>query len=362
MMPVLSIWGVSPAGAVSLIAANVPYASLQWTRRVSSCGEFCAELACASPVPWPGRYLVTLEGHDEVGVVEKLDGSEGSDGEPAKLSGRFAECLWDRYRFGAGGASVAGANWRQAVTAGLAAWHMGDIPRLAMGEGTQPGSGGGYVLAGDAGKSGMETIYGCASGNGAYPLVTLGESGLVARIVTGLDRTRGQAKNPICLFSLMQASASKVSYCGDWSPACSELVAHAEKDNGDAGKTVVDRTVPVPGFDAATMWRARAYEDVGSLIGQDQTPTAANVDAAGALRAYDHQAAIATDAAVTGAGYREHWDLCDLCEVEMPSMGLAMTARIEEVREVYKPSGGTVEATVGTKRISRIARAMMGRR
>ena len=52
----------------------------------------------------------------------------------------------------------------------------------------------------------------------------------------------------------------------------------------------------------------------------------------------------------------------DLVEAELPSLSLVAKQRIEEVREIWKAEGHTVEATVGTKQLSRIARAMIGRR
>lgn len=283
MSDVLSIHRVSASGAVSLVAANVPYNNLQWTRRLSSCGEFSALLACAMPVEWPGRYLVTLSGHDEVGVVEK---ASGDTGEPATLAGRFAECLFDRYRFDAGGATARGANWRQAVTAALSAWHMPDLPGLVMGEGTEAQSGSSYELSGGAGDSAMETVYACAAANGSRPVVGYDRDAdpdaLSVRLVDGLDRTRAQRERPFWVFSLAMGTSDGVSYSGDWSCACSEVLAHADGSSGSG----VSRTVAVPGFDADSMWRARAYEDVSSLIGSGTAPTAALVDQGGALRAY----------------------------------------------------------------------------
>ena len=362
MSDVLSIHHVSAGGAISLVAANVPFNNLQWTRRLSSCGEFSALLACPLPVAWPGRYLVTLSGRDEVGVVERVDLETGS---LPTLAGRFAECLWDRFRLTRAGATARGANWRQAVTAALSAWHMGDVPPLSMGEGTQAQTGSSYALSGGAGDSAMETIYGCTAANGSRPVVGYDRdadpTNLSVRLVDGLDRTRSQRERPFWVFSLASGSSSGVSYSGDYSCACSEVDAYAEQGQ-DESLVAVERTVPVPGFDASSQWAARAYEDVGSLVGQDVTPTADLVDQGGALRAYDHMPALAVDATVSGEGYRESWDLGDLCEVEVPELGLVAQERVEEVREVVKPEGVTVEATLGTKQLSRVARAMISRR
>lgn len=362
--PIVSIHSVSPSGEVSLVSANVPFANLQWTRRFSSCGEFELQLSCPCPVPLPGRYLITRSDRDEVGVYEKDDSSEESGGDSCTLYGRFAECLWDRYKLGAGGESVRGANWRQAATAAMSSWHMGDLPAMSMGDGTASATGSSYVLSGDAGESAMDLIYSCASGNGARPALSYsrGSGGLTAQLVSGLDRTRGQSANPVCIFSLSLASALSVSRSGDYSVACSVVVAHAERDKGDDGTVSVTRQISVPGFDPETMWQQRAYEDVSSLIGSDVDPTAALVDTAGGLRAYDHLAELSMDCSTINEGYRSWWDLGDTVEVEMPSIGLVSTSRIEEVREVYKPDGVTVEATVGNRTISRIARALMGRR
>ena len=112
-LPILSIHRVSTSGEVSLVAANVPYTEITWTRRFSTCGEMSAQLACPLPVEWTGRYIATLSDHDEVAVLEKPEAAEDSDGASVVLYGRFAESFWDRYTLDAGGESARGANWRQ---------------------------------------------------------------------------------------------------------------------------------------------------------------------------------------------------------------------------------------------------------
>lgn len=363
--PIVSIHRVSASGAVELFAANVPYTSLLWTRRLAQPGEFSLALACPMPVEWPGRYLLTADGADEIGVVEKVDGTWDGTGGSVELSGRFAECLWSRYQLGPGGQTARGANWRQAVTAALSSWHMGDLPPLSMGAGTASPTGSSYALAGGEGDPASEVIYSCTDANGSRPVVgydrDADQTHLSVRLVDGVDRTRSQSERPWCVFALSLGSADAVAYSGDYSCSCSEVMAHAEKDV-DQQTVSVTQTVEVPGFDASTQWAARAYEDVGSLIDQDATPTAALVQQGGRLRAYDHQPALSVDCTVTEAGYREWWDLGDLVEVEVPELSLIASERIEEVRETYDEKGFRLEATVGTKQISKVARAMMGRR
>lgn len=363
--PIVSLHRVSASGAVELVAANVPYSSLLWTRRLTKPGEFTIALSCPMPAEWPGRYLVTADGADEVGVVEKVDGKWDGAGGSVELSGRFAECLWERYQIGPGGETSKGATWRQAVTAALSSWHMGDLPPLAMGDGTQGPSGSSYALSGGAGDAASEVIYSCTEANGSRPVIgydrDVDQARLSVCLVDGLDRTRAQSERPWCVFALSLGSADAVTYSGDYSCSCSEVMAHAEKDV-DQQTVSVTQTVAVPGFDPSTQWEARAYEDVGSLIDQDATPTAALVQQGGRMRAYDHQPALSVDCTVTEAGYREWWDLGDLVEVEVPELSLIASERIEEVRETYDEKGFRLEATVGTKQLSKVKRAMMGRR
>lgn len=360
-----SLHHVSASGAVELVAANVPYTSLLWTRRLSEPGEFSLKLACDSPVAWPGRYLVTVDGRDEVGVVEKVEGTWDGLDSNAEFSGRFGECLWDRYQLAAGGQTARGANWRQAVTAALRSWHMPDLPPLALGSGTQSSTGSSYRLSGEAGDTASEVIYDCTYANDARPLVGYDRGAdrkrLSVRIIDGVDRTRDQKANPWCVFSLQMGSAVDVGYSGDYSTSCSVVMAHAEKQNGE-DEIVVDRTVKVPGFDNSVQWQARAYEDVASLIDRDEDPTPALVDEAGALRARDHMPALSVDCTSTAAGYREWWDLGDLVDVEVPELMMTASANVEEVRETYDGRGFRLEVTVGTKQISRVQRAIMGRR
>ena len=363
---IVSIHHVAPGGAVSLVAANVPFTTLQWNRRLSSCGDFAVELACPMPVEWPGRYLVTVSDRDEAGIIEKVESIDGSD-RKCSVSGHFAESLWDRRRFGHSGATARGANWRQAVTAALSSWHMGDIPPLSLGDGTEVSTGSSYVLSGGAGDSAMETVYGCAYGNGSRPVVGYDRDAdpthLSVRLVDGLDRTLSQSERPWCVFATSLGTSTAVGYSGDYSTMCSVVDAYAEHGQ-DEDLVAVERSIAVPGFDQATMWRQQAYEDVGSLIGQDVVPTAALVDSAGGLRAYDHLASLAMDATVVGGGYRQWWDLGDLVELESESSMSVSTARIEEVHEVVKPDARlSVEVTVGNKQISRDARMLIiGRR
>ncbi len=350
----LSLHEVSKTGEVRLVAANIPYNNLQWTRRASKPGEFAALIPDGLPVPWPGRYLVTVEGQREVAVLEKVDAPDESDGVAVTLSGRFAEALWARWEAPAGGASSKGANWRQAVTAALSAWHMPDLPPLKFGKGTEAATGASYSLNAKAGDSAAEAIYRVCEGNGAYPVVSYDRAkapgSLGIEIATGLDRTRGQRERPVWVFSLGMGTAYGVGYSGDYSVACSEVSAYAEKDSA-----VTSATAPVPGFDASTQWMARAAEDVASLAGDN--PTAESVKSAGALRAYDHRPDVAIGAKVSDEGYGTDWDLGDMVEVEVPSVGLSGAERVEEVRIVCKDGGVTVEASLGTKHISKIARA-----
>lgn len=363
--PTLYVHHVSRDGGVSLVAANVPYSNLQWSRSASTCGSFEAQLACPLPFGWPGRYLVTVDGRDEVGVVEKVEATE--DGStPVTVSGRFAECLWDRYRMGVP-TSVSGATWRQALTAAMLSWHMGDLPPIDLGEGCEGPSGSSYAISGEGATSAMDLIYETARLNDSRPLLAYDWGGspgrMTAMIVAGRDLTRAQSELPWVVFSLSLGTALRTGYSGDYSTACSVVLASASDSSGDEGATIVE-TVAVGSFDADSMWEQRAYEDVGSLIdtSDGSSPTPGQVREAGRLRTYDHEAALSVDCSVAAAGYRDGWDLGDTCEVEVPSIGVVAVERIEGVREVHKPEGSTVEVTLGTKQISRVARALIGRR
>lgn len=361
---IMSIHHVAPDGSLGLVAANVPYANLQWRRSFSAPGSFSALLACPMPVEWPGRYVVTLDGRMEVGVVEKVDAEEGSEAGPPTISGRFAESWFARYRFGPGGEIERGANWRQAVTSAMRRWHLADLPPLVMGGGTEAPTGASYAIAGDVGKAAADAIYAACSANGAFPLVSYDRDAdpdrMEARLVEGLDRTRGQSERPIALFSLAMGDVSRIVYSGDYSCACSTVLAHAAPV--EDGRPDVIASVAVDGFDQKTQWMQVAVEDVWSLIGVGVEPTAGSVAEAGRLRSLDHMPALAIDCTVPPSGYGSLWDLGDVVEVEMPSMGLSAALRVEAVLETIKAGGSRLEVTVGTKRLSKMARAMMGRR
>lgn len=358
--PVLSIHAVGPDGSISLAAANVPYSSILWNRSRSAPGTFEADLLCDLPVPWPGRYLVTLTGRDECGVVEKVEAAD--DGAtPPKVSGRFAESLWDRYRLGHAGGTARGADWRQAVTAALSAWHMADLPPLSMGAGTEAATGSSASVSGEAGDSAADLIYQVCNDNSAHPLVSYDRASdrlrLAVSIVDERDLTREQRALPWKVFSLDVGSALSAEYSGDYSCACSVVEAFAAGTGEGAGDVV--QTVSVASFDAATQWQQRAYEDVSSLIDEDTEPTPALVADAGRLRTQDHEAALEVDCSVISAGYRTDWDLGDLCEVEVASIGLVAQERIEEVRETVDANGESIEVALGMKYLSRISRYMV---
>ena len=198
---ILSFHHVAPDGAIALAAANVPYTNLQWNRSYSAPGTFTAQLACALPVEWPGRYLVTLDGCDETGIVEKVEVSEeGAGGTSPVVSGRFAESLMSRYRLGRAGGAVRGADWRQAATAAMLEWVMGDAPALKAGQGCEEPTGSSYAIAGEAGDDAATLLYAALNAHGAYPLLTYDrdadDQAIEVRIVEGLDRTRGQSERP----------------------------------------------------------------------------------------------------------------------------------------------------------------------
>lgn len=356
--PILSFHRVSRDGAITVAAANVPYGSVQWHRSRSAPGTFSAVLLCQLPIEWPGRYLVTLGGRSEVGVVEKVESAD--DGKtPPTVSGRFAECLWDRYRLAPGGQSVRGANWRQAATAAISSWHMGDLPPVTLGAGTATPSGSSYAISGVAGDSAADHIYTVTNDNSAHPLVTYDRSvdreRLVATIVDEADRTRSQRVNPWKVFSLKVGSALSTDYYGDYSTACSTVMAHVDDTSGEGDGVTVN--VAVDSFDPETMWEQRVYENVGSLIESGVEPTPALVGDAGRLRTYDHEPSLQIDCTAIAADYRTGWDLGDLCEVEVVSIGLYAQERIEEVRESIGTGGESIEVVLGMKFLSRIARS-----
>jgi hypothetical protein len=357
MDAILSAYHVASDGSVELVAANLPYSNLQWNRSLSTCGTFSAQLVGSLPLSWPGRYLVVRSDRPEVGVLEKVEASEDDGGVTASMSGRFAECLLDRRAFGPDGGSVSGADWRQAVTQAFATWPMPDAPAISMGDGTAAKTGSSYAIRVDAGKTGMANVYSVASANGAYPTLSLDwEAGdLELSIVDGLDRTRSQSDRPVCVFSLDMATATSTSYSGDYSVSCSEVLAWAKAPSQDA--VAVTSEVAVPGFDAETMWQGVAAEDVSTLC--SDSPTATEAASAGRLRTYDHMPALSIEMDPMGSGYGSWWDLGDTCEADVPAAGVSCSARIEEVREVVKTDGATLEVSLGTKRISRAARTYM---
>ncbi len=363
--PYIEIFHVTPDGAISLVSAGEPYSNLQWTRSFSGCGSFAITLNCDLPFSWPGRYMLVISGRKEIGIVEKVSVSERSRQSTPVIEGRFFESFLDRWKFGPKGASLNGANWRQVVSRALTGWVTKDVPPLAAGEGIASSNGSSYSISGDAGDSPMEIVYSCTSGNGAYPLYTY-DRGTDAKnvyynIISGVNRLRSQSVNPWWVFSLDLASISSIEYVGDYSPACSQVLAYAYKEV-DEQEIAIERIVPVPGFDPNTMWTAQAFEDVTSLVGQDNTPTNTLVDDGGRLRAHNHQPAIAVDTVVSLTGYMNEWDLGDLCEVEIPALGIVAQERVEEVREIWKYDGHHLEATLGTKLLTRLERALQGRR
>lgn len=350
---IVSIYGVTSAGAVSLVTANVPFSNLQWNRSLSTCGDFSAQIVGEVPVTWPGRYLLVRSDRPEVGIVEKVEYAD----DVATMSGRFAESLLDRRRFGPSGGSVTGANWRQAATRAFQTWPMPDAPGIELGEGTQAPTGSSYAIRCDERTTAMEALYAVTSAQGAYPTLSLDwEAGaLELSIRTGEDRTRDQSDRPVMVFSLEMATAQSASYSGDYSVSMSSVLAYAKASS--EGAQPVTSEVPVPGFDPDTMWMAVASEDVSSLCSDD--PTASEAKAGGELRAYDHMPSLSVDVTVLGGGYGTNWDLADTCEVDVPEAGVSCSARIEEVREVIKKEGATLEVSLGSKVISKVSRAMM---
>lgn len=354
---VISIYHVDKDGVVTLEFANIPFTNLQWNRSLSTCGDFAIELVGNVPFQWPGRYLLTRTDRPEVGIVEKVEYQDDESSDNAKISGRFAESLLDRKQFGPDGGQVTGANWRQAVTKAFQTWLMPDAPTIVMGDGTQAISGSSYSIRCDERDTAMGALYAVTSAQDAFPALSLDwELGaLELSIQEGVNRTRNQSVNPVFVFSLEMATAQSVSYSGDYSVACSSVFSYASPSSQNA--SVVTSEVEVPGFDPETMWMSIASEDVSSLC--SDSPSASEVASGGRLRAYDHMPALSVDATVLGNGYGTTWDLGDTCEVDVPEAGVSSSARIEEIREVVKKEGATLEVSLGSKVISRISRAMM---
>lgn len=349
-MAVISIYHVTSDGGISLMVANLPYSNLQWTRKLSTCGSFSIQLVGDVPMPWPGRYLLVRSDRPEVGLVEKVEYSE-----TASMSGRFAECLLAYRSFGPSGASVSGPGWRGAVAAAFSSWPMPDAPEITLGDGTE-GTGSPYTIMADEKTAAMDAVYAVTAAQSSYPTLALDweHGALDLSIMNGVDRTRGQSERPVMVFSLEMATAQAASYSGDYSVSRSKVIAYAKGSGEDAQAVTVE--VAVPGFDPETMWQASATEDVSSLCSDE--PGANEAKDAGLLRAYDHMPALAVDVTVLGSGYGSTWNLADTCEADVPEAGVSCSARIEEVREVVKREGATLEVLLGSKVISRISRAL----
>lgn len=353
---VLSIYKVSSAGDISLFIANLPFSNLQWTRKLSTCGNFSVQLVGDLPVPWPGRYLLSRSDRPEVGVIEKVEYQNDETGEAASISGRFAECFLSYRSFGVDGASVTGYGWRGAVAAAFVTWPMSDVPSITLGNGTA-GSGASYTVRADSKTTAMEAVYAVSAAKSAYPMLSLDWSGnaLDLSILDGVDRTRSQSERPAMVFSLEMATAQSTSYSGDYSVSRSKIIAYAK--GSEENSTAVTVEVLVPGFDQETMWQASATEDVSSLC--SDSPSSSEASEAGELRAYDHMPSVSVDVTILGEGYGTTWDLADTCEASVPQAGVVCSARIEEIREVVKKEGTTLEVSLGSKAISKVSRAMM---
>lgn len=344
----------------NLVTYGIPYDNLQWSRRYYTFGSFTMQLPVgAYDESWA---YIGLSDRDELGMVQKF-AYQGQDS--IMISGFFAEKMLDdrviystyhsKWSQGTGGA------WNhenEAAIIEMVRKYGYGLPIELM-ENVPP-------LVGDI----TIEAYGDPLGEKVYSILETMElswrlrydyeqNKLVFNIWKGLDRTQGQSENSTQTFNQDFGNiGNRTVNIDDSAYKNYAYVVYDEDDRGESRKQIIiDQT------NGDT--RREALIDLSSSHPGDRQ-TYAEFEAEVRQTALEQLANFAKVEEVdiqvlSDKGYRDDYDLGDVCDIYFTDLSIEMQARIVEVDEVFKKEGHEITVGLGNKRISRIRRAVLNR-
>ena len=317
--------------------------TMRWTRRWHTAGAFELEMPYDKTVFNELKCENLIRHENEAGIIEYVRLSTDESGENIVCGGRFLLGYAAR-RLVLGTVSIAAP--AETVMTQLVTDSMTGGGRAFTGLTVAATQGRGTAMDYQATNANLlAEIESISMLSGLGVTIDTDGSGMIFKVLQGVDRTAEQNTNPRAIFS---AEFENV------------LAQEYDIDTGDSGTVAIvatDKDSIVETVGTATGRLRREIYVAASGLDKDENGNALNEAQKRALMQQQGKTALANapisesfTAEVNPYGnlkYKTHYDLGDIITVSSKRWGVQVDARITEITEVYGADGETLELTLG---------------
>lgn len=317
--------------------------TMRWTRRWHTAGAFELEMPYDKTVFNELKCENLIRHRNEAGIIEYVRLSTDESGENIVCGGRFLLGYAAR-RLVLGTVSIAAP--AETVMTQLVTDSMTGGGRAFAGLTVAATQGRGTAMDYQAANANLlAEIESISMLSGLGVTIDTDGSGMIFKVLQGVDRTAEQNANPRAIFS---AEFENV------------LTQEYDIDTGDSGTVAIvatDKDSIVETVGTATGRLRREIYVAASGLDKDENGNALNEAQKRALMQQQGKTALANapisesfTAEVNPYGnlkYKTHYDLGDIITVSSKRWGVQVDARITEITEVYGADGETLELTLG---------------
>ena len=317
--------------------------TMRWTRRWHTAGAFELEMPYDKTVFYELKCENLIRHGNEAGIIEYVRLSTDESGENIVCGGRFLLGYAAR-RLVLGTVSIAAP--AETVMTQLVTDSMTGGGRAFAGLTVAATQGRGTAMDYQATNANLlAEIESISMLSGLGVTIDTDGSGMIFKVLQGVDRTAEQNTNPRAIFS---AEFENV------------LAQEYDIDTGDSGTVAIvatDKDSIVETVGTATGRLRREIYVAASGLDKDENGNALNEAQKRALMQQQGKTALANapisesfTAEVNPYGnlkYKTHYDLGDIITVSSKRWGVQVDARITEITEVYGADGETLELTLG---------------
>lgn len=317
--------------------------TMRWTRRWHTAGAFELEMPYDKTVFNELKCENLIRHENEAGIIEYVRLSTDESGENIVCGGRFLLGYAAR-RLVLGTVSIAAP--AETVMTQLVTDSMTGGGRAFAGLTVAATQGRGTAMDYQATNANLlAEIESISMLSGLGVTIDTDGSGMIFKVLQGVDRTAEQNTNPRAIFS---AEFENV------------LAQEYDIDTGDSGTVAIvatDKDSIVETVGTATGRLRREIYVAASGLDKDENGNALNEAQKRALMQQQGKTALANapisesfTAEVNPYGnlkYKTHYDLGDIITVSSKRWGVQVDARITEITEVYGADGETLELTLG---------------
>lgn len=325
--------------------------NLQWNREYYQTGNFSVQIP-ADQYQAGMNYIYTPD-RPETGIIQKVELTENIKGRFVQMSGFFLESILnDKIVY----PTFYGKGAIDSAVASMISKYKADIPLLKVGtvtpiaESTAWQETGGQL--GDVAFTKLQTQQ-----MSFHCLYDYQENVITFTIWKGIDRTQSQSQNSFVTFSDGFKNLSNVTAAFDNSnhknyavvagegEGSARKIAYADQSNGGYRKILF---VDAKGerFDSDEQTQSEYLE------GLQQKGYETLLD-------YQKVQNIEVDVTEGTFQYLLDFDLGDLVDVVIESLGVDMQARIVSVHEIFKSNNHTVTIELGDKKVTQIKKARL---